>query len=151
MPIKAVGILSLIITSKRLCPPYFESHFPRGTSYWLEESFVLVRHRLADSADRGANLALDECISQIAVDEAHSGIITQKVRNLRRRAVLGRPKADVHSADFFHGRSIDRAAAEEVATCGFIGRIFRRYCFAISTNATARKKLSRRQSPSKCD
>lgn len=70
-----------------------------------------------------ACLALDKCMSQIAVDEAHSGIFTQKVRNLRRGLGLGHPEADIHSVDFFHRRILDRTAVEEVATCGFIGRV----------------------------
>lgn len=59
---------------------------------------------------------------QMAVDEAHSDFITQKVRNLTRRAGLRYPEADVRSVDFFEGRGLDRVAVAELATCGFVGR-----------------------------
>lgn len=127
-----------------------------------------------------ACLALDKCMSQIAVDEAHSGIFTQKVRNLRRRIGLGHPEADIHSVDFFNRRILDRTAVEEVATCGFIGRVenvalqgltgmgktsssarahvgpgaqahFSTVLFHDTSQCLSAKILSRRRSPSDCD
>ena len=67
--------------------------------------------------------AQDEAVcAGMAVDEAHSDFITQKVRNLTRRASLRYPEADVRSVDFFEGRGLDRVAVAELATCGFVGR-----------------------------
>lgn len=40
---------------------------------------------------------------QAAVDEAHSSFISQKVRNLTKRASLRYPEADVRSIDFSGG------------------------------------------------
>lgn len=68
-----------------------------------------------------AGMAFAERV-QMAVDEAHSDFITQKVRNLTRRAGLRYPEADVRSVDFFEGRGLDRVAVAELATCGFVGR-----------------------------
>ena len=68
-----------------------------------------------------AGMAFSERV-QMAVDEAHSDFITQKVRNLTRRAGLRYPEADVRSVDFFEGRGLDRVAVAELATCGFVGR-----------------------------
>ena len=68
-----------------------------------------------------AGMAFAERV-QVAVDEAHSDFITQKVRNLTRRAGLRYPEADVRSVDFFEGRGLDRVAVAELATCGFVGR-----------------------------
>lgn len=64
-----------------------------------------------------AGMAFAERV-QMAVDEAHSDFITQKVRNLTRRAGLRYPEADVRSVDFFEGRGLDRVAVAELATCG---------------------------------
>lgn len=68
-----------------------------------------------------AGMAFSERV-QMAVDEAHSDFITQKVRSLTRRAGLRYPEADVRSVDFFEGRGLDRVAVAELATCGFVGR-----------------------------
>ena len=68
-----------------------------------------------------AGMAFSERV-QMAVDEARSDFITQKVRNLTRRAGLRYPEADVRSIDFFEGRGLDRVAVAELATCGFVGR-----------------------------
>lgn len=59
---------------------------------------------------------------QAAVDEAHSSFISQKVRNLTKRASLRYPEADVRSIDFSEGRGLDRVALAELATCGFAER-----------------------------
>ena len=59
---------------------------------------------------------------QAAVDEAHSSFISQKVRNLTKRASLRYPEADVRSIDFPEGRRLDRVAVAELATCGFAER-----------------------------
>lgn len=47
-----------------------------------------------------AGMAFAERV-QMAVDEAHSDFITQKVRNLTRRAGLRYPEADVVSVNLF--------------------------------------------------
>ena len=54
-----------------------------------------------------AGMAFAERV-QMAVDEAHSDFITQKVRNLTRRAGLRYPETDVRSVDFFEGHGLDR-------------------------------------------
>lgn len=59
---------------------------------------------------------------QAAVDEAHSSFISQKVRNLTKRASLRYPEADVRSIDFSEGRGLDRVTVAELATCGFAER-----------------------------
>lgn len=53
------------------------------------------------------------------MDEAHSSFISQKVRNLTKRASLRYPEADVRSIDFSEGRGLDRVTVAELATCGF--------------------------------
>lgn len=59
---------------------------------------------------------------QMAVDEAHSAFVTQKIRNLVRRANLRYPEADVRSIDFDEERGLDRILLTELATCGFAER-----------------------------
>lgn len=58
----------------------------------------------------------------MAVDEAHSAFITQKVKNLAKRANLKSPEADVKSIDFDGGRGLDRILVIELSTCGFAER-----------------------------
>lgn len=59
---------------------------------------------------------------QMAVDEAHSSYVSQKVRNLTKRSGLRYPEADVRSIDFADGRGLDRLLITELATCGFAER-----------------------------
>lgn len=59
---------------------------------------------------------------QMAVDEAYSDFITQKVKNLTKRAGLRYPDADVRSIDFFDGRGLDKQTIIELAGCRFIER-----------------------------
>lgn len=59
---------------------------------------------------------------QMAVDEAHSAFVTQKVRNLTKRANLRYPEADVRSIDFDDERGLDRIPITELSTCSFAER-----------------------------
>lgn len=59
---------------------------------------------------------------QAAVDEARSSFISQKVRNLTKRASLRYPEADMRSIDFSEGPGLDRVAVAELAACGFAER-----------------------------
>lgn len=59
---------------------------------------------------------------QMAVDEAHSSFVTQKVANLVKRAKLRYPEADVRSLDFDERRGLDRISISELATCGYATR-----------------------------
>ncbi len=68
-----------------------------------------------------AGMAFAERV-QMAVDEAHSDFITQKVRNLTRRAGLRYPRPTSARSTSSRGRGLDRVAVAELATCGFVGR-----------------------------
>ena len=93
------------------------------TARKLREMGAAELHAALSAQDEAvcAGMAFAERV-QMAVDEAHSDFITQKVRNLTRRASLRYPEADVRSVDFFEGRGLDRVAVAELATCGFVGR-----------------------------
>lgn len=54
---------------------------------------------------------------QMAVDEAHSSFVTQKITNLTKRAYLRYPEADVRLIDFGNKRNLDRVLITELATC----------------------------------
>lgn len=58
----------------------------------------------------------------MAVDEAHSSFVTQKINNLTKRACLRYPEADVRLIDFDDERNLDRVLITELATCGFAER-----------------------------
>lgn len=93
------------------------------TARKLREMGAAELHAALSAQDEAvcAGMAFAERV-QMAVDEAHSDFITQKVRNLTRRASLRYPEADVRSVDFFEGRGLDRVAVAKLATCGFVGR-----------------------------
>lgn len=81
------------------------------TARKLREMGAAELHAALSAQDEAvcAGMAFAERV-QMAVDEAHSDFITQKVRNLTRRASLRYPEADVRSVDFFEGRGLDRVA-----------------------------------------
>ncbi|MBR0405308.1 MAG: ATP-binding protein [Eggerthellaceae bacterium] len=59
---------------------------------------------------------------QIAVDEAYSAYISQKINGLTRRAHLRFPDADVRKLDCIQERKLDRLAIAELASCGWAER-----------------------------
>ncbi len=59
---------------------------------------------------------------QVAVDEAHSSFIDAKIEQLKKRAHLRYPNADIRKLDFAEERKLDRITITELATCGFIER-----------------------------
>ena len=81
----------------------------------------LVEALRAQDDDMCAGLTFSERI-QMAADEAHSSFISQKVRNLTKRAGLRYPEADVRSFDFSEKRGLDRLKVTELSTCGFVER-----------------------------
>ena len=81
----------------------------------------LVEALRAQDDDMCAGLTFSERI-QMAADEAHSSFISQKVRNLTKRAGLRYPEADVRSIDFSEKRGLDRLKVTELSTCGFVER-----------------------------
>ena len=81
----------------------------------------LVEALRAQDDDMCAGLTFSERI-QMAADEAHSSFISQKVRNLTKRAGLRYQEADVRSIDFSEKRGLDRLKVTELSTCGFVER-----------------------------
>lgn len=59
---------------------------------------------------------------QMVVDEVHAGYVTDKIRNLVKRANLRYPQADVRRIDYAEERGPDRVLIGELATCGFATR-----------------------------
>lgn len=59
---------------------------------------------------------------QMAVDEAHSDFVTNKVGQLIRRARFRFPDADVRRIDYDEKRHLDRIKVTELATCGYAER-----------------------------
>ena len=59
---------------------------------------------------------------QMAVDEAYSSFVSQKVKNLTKRANLRYPEADVRSIDFDEKRGLNRILITELTSCGFAER-----------------------------
>ena len=58
----------------------------------------------------------------MAVDEAHSSFVTQKIANSTKRTCLRYPEANVHLIDFDDKRNLDRVLITELATCDFAER-----------------------------
>ena len=81
----------------------------------------LVEALRAQDDDMCAGLTFSERI-QMAAGEAHSTFISQKVRNLTKRAGLRYPEADVRSIGFSEKRGLDRLKVTELSTCGFVER-----------------------------
>ena len=59
---------------------------------------------------------------QVAVDEAYSTFITQKVVSLVSRARLRYPDADMRSLDYDEKRGLDRTMIAELSSCTYIDR-----------------------------